>query len=169
MAADDKTGRSGAGNGSGNSSANEPVVQLLGQYVKDLSFENPNAPQSFLQQQAQSKLDVKIGVAVREIAANTHEVSLNIENRLGNDKATLFQLELDYAGAFRIENLPPEIQHQVLRVQCPTLLFPFARRLVADLTRDGGFPQLYLDPVDFAQLYVQEAARIQAAGSKLTA
>jgi len=164
MAADEKTGRTGNG-----SVANpEPTVQMLGQYVKDLSFENPNAPQSFVQQQPQAKLDVKIAVAIKELGDNTHEVGLNIENRLGTDTNVLFHLQLDYAGAFRIENLPPEIQHQVLRVQCPSLLFPFARRLIADLTRDGGFPQLYLDPVDFGQLYMQEMARQQAEAGKLT-
>ena len=164
MAAEEKPAR--AGNGNGTKPAAEPTVQMLGQYVKDLSFENPNAPQSFLQQQPQSKLDVNLGVSIRDIAENTHEVVLNIENRLATDKNVLFHLQLEYAGAFRIENLTPEIRHQVLRVQCPSLLFPFARRLVADLTRDGGFPQLYLDPVDFGQLYMQEMSRQQAAGDK---
>jgi len=162
MAADEATATSGNGAGK----ASEPSVQLMGQYVKDLSFENPNAPQSFLQQNPQAKLEVKIGVAIRTIGENVHEVSLNIENRLGTEQTTLFQLELDYAGAFRLEHLPPEVEHQLLRVQCPTLLFPFARRLIADLTRDGGFPQLYLDPVDFGQLYAQEMARQQTAGDK---
>lgn len=158
MAADETA----APNGSGAASGSEPTVQLLGQYVKDLSFENPNAPQSFLQQNPDAKLEAKIGVAIREIGANVHEVSLTVENKLVTATATLFQLELDYAGAFRIENLPADVLHQVLRVQCPSLLFPFARRLIADLTRDGGFPQLYLDPVDFGQLYMQEMARQQA-------
>jgi len=160
MGADEKTAHGGAGNGVG--AAAEPTVQMLGQYVKDLSFENPNAPQSFLQQQQpQPKLDINLGVSIRDLTETTHEVVLNIENRLATDKNVLFHLQLEYAGAFRIENLAPEIRHQVLRVQCPSLLFPFARRLVADLTRDGGFPQLYLDPVDFGQLYMQEMARQQ--------
>lgn len=161
MAADDKPARS-----NGNATSTEPTVQMLGQYVKDLSFENPNAPQSFLQQQPQPKLDVQIGVAIKDLAENTHEVVLSIENKLGTEKGVLFNLELEYAGAFRIENLSPEVRHQVLRVQCPSLLFPFARRLVADLTRDGGFPQLLLDPVDFGALNVQEMARQQAEGGK---
>jgi len=165
MAADDKPAR-GNGNGAAAATTAEPTVQMLGQYVKDLSFENPNAPQSFLQQQGQPKLDVQIGVAIKDLAENTHEVVLNIENKLGTEKGVLFNLELEYAGAFRIENLSPEVRHQVLRVQCPSLLFPFARRLVADLTRDGGFPQLLLDPVDFGALYVQEMARQQEASGK---
>jgi len=164
MAADEKT--EGVGNGSASPAAAAPTIQLLAQYVKDLSFENPNAPQSFVQQQTQPKLEVNLGVSIKEFAEDTHEVSLNIENRLATEKNVLFHLQLEYAGAFRIENLPPEIRHQVLRVQCPTLLFPFARRLVADLTRDGGFPQLYLDPVDFGQLYMQELARQQVPGGK---
>ena len=166
MAADETVANSG--NGASASAGGDPTVQLLGQYVKDLSFENPNAPQSFTQQNPQAKLDVNIGVSIRDLGDNVHEVSLAIENKLGTDKTTLFQLQLDYSGAFRIENLPPEVRHQVLRVQCPALLFPFARRLVADLTRDGGFPQLYLDPVDFGQLYMQEMARLQAASGGKT-
>jgi preprotein translocase subunit SecB len=163
MAADENSAR--GTNGAGATA--DPTVQMLGQYVKDLSFENPNAPQSFLQQQGQPKLDVNIGIAVKDLAETMHEVVLSIENRLATEKSVLFHLQLEYAGAFRIENLAPEIRHQVLRVQCPALLFPFARRLVADLTRDGGFPQLYLDPVDFGQLYMQELAK-KVESAKLT-
>ena len=161
MAVDDKVAR--GGNGASAGTDKDPTIQMLGQYVKDLSFENPNAPQSFLQQSPQAKLDINVGVSVRELTDNAHEVALNIENRLATDKNVLFHLQLEYAGAFRIVNLAPEIRHQVLRVQCPSLLYPFARRLVADLTRDGGFPQLLLDPVDFGQLYAQEMVRQQAA------
>ncbi len=168
MAADDKTAKSGNGK-AGAAVTPEPVVQVLGQYVKDLSFENPNAPQSFQQQQTQQpKLDISIAVAVREMGENVHEVVLNVENRLSLDKMVLFHLQLEYAGAFRVEGLPEDVRNQVLRIQCPTLLFPFVRRLVADLTRDGGFPQLYLDPIDFGQLYVQEMAKQDAAGGKVT-
>ena len=168
MAADDKTAKSGNGKAAA-AVAPEPVVQVLGQYVKDLSFENPNAPQSFQQQQTQQpKLDISIAVAVREMGENVHEVTLNVENRLSLDKMVLFHLQLEYAGAFRVEGLPEDVKNQVLRIQCPTLLFPFVRRLVADLTRDGGFPQLYLDPIDFGQLYMQEMAKQQAAGGKVT-
>ena len=168
MPADDKTAKSS--NGKAAAPAPEPVVQVLGQYVKDLSFENPNAPQSFQQQQQtqQPKLDITIAVGVREMGDNVHEVMLSVENRLSKDKMVLFHLQLEYAGAFRVEGLPEDVKNQVLRIQCPTLLFPFVRRLVADLTRDGGFPQLYLDPIDFGQLYMQELAKQQAAGGKVT-
>lgn len=166
MAADDKTAKTGNGKAA---PASEPMVQVLGQYVKDLSFENPNAPQSFQQQQQpQPKLDVNIAVGIREMGDNVHEVLLNVENRLSTDKMVLFHLQLAYAGAFRVEGLPDDVKHQVLRIQCPTLLFPFVRRLVADLTRDGGFPQLYLDPIDFGQLYMQEKARQQGEAGKAT-
>ena len=165
MAADEKTPRSGNG-ASAVSPTTEPRIQVLGQYVKDLSFENPNAPQSFQQQHVQPKLDINIAVGIRDMGDNVHEVMLNVENRLATEKLVLFQLQLAYAGAFRIENLPDEIKHQVLRIQCPALLFPFVRRLVADLTRDGGFPQLFLDPIDFGQLYTQELAKQKAAEGK---
>ena len=155
MAADDKSQNGAA------KTPQEASIQVLGQYIKDLSFENPSAPQSFQQQPPNPKLDINFGVGVREVGPNVHEVTLNVENKLATEKQVLFQLQLDYAGAFRIEGLPPELLHQVLHVQCPTLLFPFVRRLVADLTRDGGFPQLYLDPIDFAALYRMQMARSQ--------
>ncbi len=159
MAADDKGNRSE--NGAAKATpAGEPSVKVLGQYIKDLSFENPNAPQSFQQDpNKQPTLDVSLNVGVRVLGDNLHEVTLNIENKLAGPAGVLFQLQLAYAGAFQIENVPPDIKQQILHIQCPTLLFPFARRLVADLTRDGGFPSLYLDPVDFGQLYMQEMAK----------
>ena len=160
MAADDK-GHKKNENGAAKPAQNaEPSVKVLGQYIKDLSFENPNAPKSFQQQTGQQpQLDVSVNVAVTNVGDTVHEVTLNVENKLAGPNGVLFQLQLAYAGAFQIENVPDEMKHQLLRIQCPTLLFPFVRRLVADLTRDGGFPSLYLDPIDFGQLYMQEMAK----------
>jgi preprotein translocase subunit SecB len=143
----------------GNGRTGGPSVQVLGQYIKDLSCENPNAPASFQPQKAQPKLAVELKVEVRPLAESMHEVTLHGDIKLANETSSLFQMEIAYAGAYRIENLSSDVTHQVLRVQCPTLLFPFLRRIVADTTRDGGFPPLLLDPVDFATLYQQEAAR----------
>jgi preprotein translocase subunit SecB len=165
MAADDKSkkGENGAAKAA---PAGEPSVKVLGQYIKDLSFENPNAPASFQPQTGeQPTLDVSLNVAVRLLGDNLHEVTLNVENKLAGAAGVLFQLQLAYAGAFQIENVPNDIKDQLLRIQCPTLLFPFVRRLVADLTRDGGFPSLFLDPVDFGQLYMQEMNKQKAAGT----
>lgn len=169
MAADKQTGGNGstkpasdqkATTGVGDQTAAGPSMQVLGQYIRDLSFENPNAPASLQQQQkGQPKLDIDIKIEVRQVADKVHEVTLHLENRLAIEASVLFNLELSYAAAFQIEHMPPEMMHQVLRVQCPTLMFPFLRRLVADLTRDGGFPPLYLDPIDFAQLYMREMSK----------
>jgi preprotein translocase subunit SecB len=162
MAADDKAKRSENGATRIGASA-DPSVKVLGQYIKDLSFENPNAPKSFQQTEGQQpQLDVSINVVIGKIRDTVDEVTLNVENKLSSPAGVLFQLQLAYAGAFQIENVPDELKQQILRIQCPTLLFPFVRRLVADLTRDGGFPSLYLDPVDFAQLFAQDLARQKA-------
>ena len=162
MAADNKTKR-GENGASGPAPGGEPVVKVLGQYIKDLSFENPGAPQSLQNQGGQPKLDASITVGVRVVSGTIHEVTLNVENKLALPNQVLFQLQLAYAGAFLVENVPDDVKHQILHIQCPTLLFPFARRLVSDLTRDGGFPTLLLDPVDFGQLYMQELAKQNAA------
>jgi len=159
MAADDK-GRKSDNGAAKAAPVGEPSVKVLGQYIRDLSFENPNAPGSFQQTTGeQPTLDVSLNVAVRQLGDNLHEVTLNVENKLAGPAGVLFQLQLAYAGAFQVENVPAEVKDQLLRIQCPTLLFPFVRRLVADLTRDGGFPSLYLDPVDFGQLYLQDMAK----------
>ena len=165
MAADDK-GKKGENGAAKAAPAGDPSVKVLGQYIKDLSFENPNAPKSFQQTTGeQPQLDVSLNVGIKVLGDNFHEVTLNVENKLAGPAGVLFQLQLAYAGAFQIENVPDEIKQQLLRIQCPTLLFPFVRRLVADLTRDGGFPSLYLDPVDFGQLYMQEMAKSKAQGT----
>jgi preprotein translocase subunit SecB len=164
MAADDK-GKKSENGAAKATPAGEPTVKVLGQYIKDLSFENPNAPKSFQPVAGQQpELEATINVSLAHLGDNIHEVTINVENKLAGPGGTMFQLQLAYAGAFLIENVPNEIKDQILRIQCPTLLFPFARRLVADLTRDGGFPSLYLDPVDFGQLYMQEAAKQKAQG-----
>jgi len=159
MAADEKGNKSENG-ATKAAPVGEPSVKVLGQYIKDLSFENPNAPESFQQTTGQQpELEVSLNVALKPLGPNLHEVTLNVETKLASTEKVLFQLQLAYAGAFQIENVPGNVMDQLLRIQCPTLLFPFVRRLVADLTRDGGFPSLYLDPVDFGQLYMQEMAK----------
>ena len=161
MAADDKSKRTENG-AAKPAAASEPMVKMLGQYVKDLSFENPNAPRSFQPNPGtQPTLDVNMTVGITNLADTVHEVTLNLDNRLSSPAGVMFHLQLAYAGAFQIENIPDDVKQQILHIQCPTLLFPYVRRLVSDLTRDGGFASLYLDPIDFAQLYMQEMAKQQ--------
>jgi preprotein translocase subunit SecB len=138
--------RAGAGEG------NQPQINVLGQYIKDLSFENPSAPRSL---SGKPSIQISFNVQAQEIGKELFEVGLTIEANATSDDDTIYKLELVYAGGFRLHNLPAEAIRPVLFVECPALLFPFARRLVADLTREGGFPPLMMDPIDFASLYRQ--------------
>lgn len=138
---------------------------ILTQYVKDLSFENPNAPASLKSGQGQPKIEVNIDIQGRKVAEDQFEVVLSVKSNAKNpeDDALLFMVELAYAGVFHIKNVPDNMLKPVLLIEAPRQLFPFARRILADSSRDGGFPPLLLDPIDFVQLYRQrEAAEQQA-------
>jgi preprotein translocase subunit SecB len=133
-----------------------PQLNVLAQYVKDLSFENPNAPRSLQQQQSQPQINIQINVNAKPLVEKDYEVELKIEGRAEVPGLLLFSFELLYAGVFRIVNVPQESLHPVIMVECPRLLFPFARELVATAVRNGGFPPLMIDPVDFVSLYRQK-------------
>lgn len=130
-------------------------IRINAQYVKDLSFENPRAPRSLQPQQGQPKVDVHVDVKATKLADSVFEVVLTTTVNGTGEDGQLFLAELSYAGVFTLEGLPEEHLQPVLLVECPRLLFPFARNIVADITRDGGFPPLLIQPVDFAQLYRQ--------------
>jgi preprotein translocase subunit SecB len=133
--------------------AQQPQVNVLGQYIKDLSFKAPDAQRFFRGPGKNPNLQLSFNVNVRNLQESAFEVALSLEGEARSDEGVLYKIELIYAGAFVLRNLPPEATHPVLFIECPALLFPFARRLVADLTREGGFPPLLLDPVDFGGLY----------------
>ncbi len=126
-------------------------LRVLGQYVRDLSFENPRPGP--VKSQPNIDLGIDVNVMTRDTATGVHEVSLKMTAKASADEATLFICELDYAGIFQIQGLSAPETEEVLLVECPRLLFPFARRVIADLTRDGGLPPLLVDPVDFHALY----------------
>lgn len=147
------------GNGTPPEDAPPPQLNVLAQYTKDLSFENPNAPGSLGQQQQQPSINIQINVAANALAENDFEVILSIEGKAENSGTVMFSFELAYAGVFRIQNVPKENLHPLVMIECPRLLFPFAREIVATSVRDGGFPPLMLDPVDFVGLYRQNMAR----------
>lgn len=152
----------------GQTDANAPGLGILGQYVKDLSFENPNAPQSLMMQPEQPPaVDVQINVNAKPMADPDYEVELKIEVRAEDKKAkrVLFNLELAYAGVFRITNMPKENIQPLLLIECPRLLFPFVRRIVADSISEGGFPPIMLQPVDFAALFRARAESATAVKS----
>jgi preprotein translocase subunit SecB len=132
-----------------------PQAGLLTQYVKDLSFENPNAPAVY-QWQSQPRIDVQFNIASQTIGDELYEVSLKVDVKAEADDGVTFQVELLYAGLFAIRNVSEDQLHPFLFAEAPRLLFPFARRVIADVIRDGGFPPLLLDPIDFGAMYVAQ-------------
>jgi preprotein translocase subunit SecB len=147
-----------------NGEDNMPQVGMISQYVKDLSFENPNAPAVY-QWQTQPQIEVQFNIGTNRLADEVFEVALKIEVAARADGNTAFAVDLLYAGLFAIRNLPEEQLQPFLLAEAPRLLFPFARRIVSDAIRDGGFPPLVLDPIDFGQLYMQRAAQMEAESS----
>jgi preprotein translocase subunit SecB len=142
-----------------------PSLTALVQYVKDLSFENPNAPRVFGQQQQNPQIQLQVNVSATQLAETDVETVLTLEGKAEIGPDTLFVFELSYAGVFRITGVPAEHMSAVVMIECPRLLFPFARQIVADAVRNGGFPPLYIDPVDFAALYQQRLAQEAQAGA----
>lgn len=140
-----------------------PQAGVIAQYTKDLSFENPNAPASFQAiAESQPKIDVNVGVNGRKINDETYEVELKISAAAKQGDKTTFVVELVYAGLFGLRNVPEDVIQPFMLVQAPSILFPFARRIIADATRDGGYPPLLLEPIDFGGLYQQQVAQQQA-------
>lgn len=140
-----------------------PKINIVSQYVRDLSFENAAAQR---QANPQVKPEIKVGVnldAKPTGAENRYEVILKINANASEPNGPLFLVELEYAGVFHIEGAPEQLLHPILLTECPRQLFPFARRVIADVTRDGGFPPLMLELIDFMQIYRAELAKRQAA------
>ena len=131
------------------------MAGLITQYVKDLSVENPNAPESF-QWQDQPQLDVQFNIGAERVNDEIHEVELKISAASKSEQGTAFLVELSYCGLVGIRNLPDEQAHAFLYAEAPRILFPFARRVISDAVRDAGFAPLMLDPIDFNGLYFQQ-------------
>lgn len=139
-----------------------PSMKILGQYLKDLSFENPNAPASLGIQQGQPEINISVNVNAKNLAPTDFEVELHLDAKAMHDGKAVFAAELLYAGIFRLENIGEEQMHAVILIECPRMIFPFARQILADATRNGGFPPLMLDPIDFAAMYQKRIADAQA-------
>ena len=133
-----------------------PAIGLISQYIKDLSFENPNAPAIF-QSQAAPSIDVQFNIGTGQVGDEVHEVVLKIDVRAEVDGQVAFIVDLSYAGLFGVRNVPAEHLQPFMLGEAPRLLFPFARRVLADAVRDGGFPPLLLEPIDFGAMYLQQA------------
>ena len=140
-----------------------PRLLIQTQYTKDLSFENPRAPLTLDQSQQRPEIAVRVDVRAQPMQDTRYEVAiqLNVDAKVGEE--AVFVLELTYAGVFQLVNIPKDSLQPLLLVECPRLLFPFARRIVADATRDGGFPPLMIDPIDFVALYRRRQEQAQAA------
>lgn len=133
----------------------QPQLNVMAQYIKDLSFENPNAPRSLMAGNQQPQIGIQINVEGKPLTDTEFEVTLRLEAKAEIGGELMFGLELDFAGLFRFGNVPPESMNAIVLIECPRLLFPFAREIVASTVRNGGFPPLLLEPVDFAALYRQ--------------
>lgn len=148
--------------------AAQPRLMIQTQYVKDLSFENPRAPNSLEPGQGRPDITVRVDVRAQPFAEDRYEVALhlNVETKTSGEAG--FVLELTYAGVFALVDVPQESRQPILLIECPRLIFPFARRIVADATRDGGFPPLMIDPIDFVALYRrrQQQAREESAATR---
>jgi preprotein translocase subunit SecB len=140
----------------------QPQLNVVTQYIKDFSFENPNAPQSMAARQEPPQIGIQINVNARPLSEIDFEVSLKIEGKAEENGNLLFSFELDFAGVFRIRNVPQESMNAIVLIECPRLLFPFAREVIATAVRNGGFPPLLLDPVDFVSLYRRKMEEMQA-------
>jgi preprotein translocase subunit SecB len=141
-----------------------PALVVKAQYVKDLSFENPRAPQSLMSGPVQPEIQIAINVSVQRLAESDYEVGLKLTADAKLQGEPLFTVELLYAGVMAVGQIPQEHIRPFLMIEGPRILFPFARNIVADAVRDGGFPPLFLQPVDFVELYRREmnAAQQQA-------
>lgn len=141
-------------------------VQLVGQYIKDLSFENPNVGKMVEARGENPDLKFEINVAAKRVGQDMYESAIQFRSNASAKVGVIYDLELEYAGLFRIQNIPEEALEPFLLVNCPTLIFPFLRRIVSDVTRDGGFPPLMLDPMDFGALFMRRKQQEAASKAK---
>ena len=154
--ADDTAGAGNTGTAAG------PSFNLIGQYIRDLSFENPGAPTSILAGAGQPTFAVNINVAVKKQTDDVYAVELALNAKADRDNAVLFNVELIFGGVFRVRNIPEDQLAPLLMVECPRLIFPFARQVLANVVQQGGFPPLMMEPVDFQALYIQNLRALQA-------
>src|SRR5690606_7841332 len=148
-------------NQNGNGADTQPVAGLLSQYIKDLSVENPKAPDSF-QWTEQPQIDVQFNIGARKINDEVSEVELKVSASAKTGQGTAYIVELAYCGLIGMRNMAEEQKHAFTYAEAPRILFPFARRVIADATRDAGFAPLLLDPIDFTALYMQQLEQKQA-------
>lgn len=140
-----------------------PSFNLIGQYIRDMSFENPGAPASIMLGGPNPNFQVGINVGVKKQADDLYAVEITLNAKADREKNVLFNVELIYGGVFRMRNIPEAQLAPLLLVECPRLIFPFARQVLATVTQQGGFPPLMMEPVDFAAIYQQNLKSLQDA------
>ena len=140
-----------------NGADNRPAAGFITQYVKDLSVENPNAPNVF-QWTDQPQVDLQFNIGATPVNDEVHEVELKVNVTASSAQGQYYLIELSYCGLVGLRNMPDEAQHAFLYAEAPRILFPFARRVIADASRDAGFPPLMMEPMDFGALYQQQLA-----------
>jgi len=136
-----------------------PMLRILAQYTKDASFENPNAPDSLRAEQAAPAININIEIGRQMLDDNTVEVVLLLSAKAERDGKAVFLCELEYAGLFGFANITQEQLQPMILIECPRLLFPFARQIMAELTQNGGYPPILLEPPDFAAMFRDEMMR----------
>ena len=144
-------------------SATSPSFSLIGQYIRDMSFESPGAPASIMLGGANPNFSVGINVGVRKQSDDIYAVEITLNAKAEREKNVLFNVELIYGGVFRVKNIPEDQLAPLLLVECPRLIFPFARQVLASVTQQGGFPPLMMEPVDFNGIYQQNLKALQDA------
>ena len=142
--------------------APDPSIRVVAQYVRDLSFESPNIDNLINVPGENPNLNIEVNVNARSVKTNLYECIINFKANAVSKSGVIYNLEIVYGGMFHVENLPADALEPFLLVNCPLILFPFLRRIIADLTRDGGFPPLFLDPIDFASLYFQRKQQMES-------
>ena len=147
-------------NGTDNAAA-ETGIRILAQFVRDLSFENPRAPESLRAAATQPSIEMGVEMNARGRDDGFYEVDLKLSARASRDDGPVFHVELLYGGVFQIDGVSADNLEPVLLIECPRFLFPFARRVIADVTSDGGFPPFLLDPIDFAGVYAARKAQAE--------
>ena len=133
-----------------------PQLNIISQYIKNFSFRSPDAPRSLAPDQVQPAIQIQVNVGVQQFAETEYEISLKLDGKAERAGTLLFAFDLTFAGLFRARNMPKDSMQSILRIECPRLLFPFAREIVANAVRNGGFPPLLLGPVDFVALYQRQ-------------
>ncbi len=160
----DATQGGGAAGAGPAQSGDKSAFRVLTQFVKDLSFENPNAPQALATGLPQPAIDILVDVLPKQLGKDQFEVTLKLTARATRGESVVFIIDLLYSGVFHIAGVPEDSLQPLLLIEAPRFLFPFARRVISDVTRDGGFPPLALDYMDFAQIYRQQLAKADKGG-----